>query len=1042
MSGSNHDGPAPATDADPREHLRHALDHAAHLLPVQGPIGVFVHHNTLHAFEHLAFEDAVVEAGRLFGAEPFMPEAWYRDALDEGRITLEDLDAALAEDSPDGASLGLDDSLFGGRIDRRELRRRVLVQARLEADDASIDWWLEEQGLGRRFMPGITLPARVTITGETTPWLSSALRSGALSLEALADPLRGVPASTLVRRWMGVEPSPAGIERALQQDPEACAVACLWVTSANRTQTAAHTDRDGPSDSAPVRLRDLVLAATGRDPDELVDAVLVPAISAFVDQGVAYWPMPDRAKGFHAAFVRLVREGPPLPVPLLTDFRRSIGSTPAEAEDALIESLETLGLSPAEWSDTLEAAAQALPGWAGIMRCLEEHPELAPHECPPCRLVDFLAVRLRLDTLAALRIAREELDHRGSAMDLRTRLGSVVPPKTSLAPSAFALFELAQMCGISAPALRGLSADEVQAVRAELAAFDHVARRRVWHLAYERNHRLGVLGPMARHRQRTQPARDRGPVPPIQAAFCIDEREESLRRHLEEHDPEVETFGAAGFFGLAIAFRGLDDGHHAPLCPVAQQPQHEILEVGDDDDRLPRYTQRRRMLAGLLRGSFFGSRNLLRGAVATFGLGLLSLVPMTLEVLSPHTLERLAARLRAMFLPRPRTRLALRRAAEERNDLELFPGFTVPEMADRIGRLLEDIGLVRRFAPLVAIIGHGSSSLNNPHESAHDCGACGGGRGGPNARLFALMANEPEVRAELRSRGLELPDDTTFVGGYHDTCNDAITWYDLERVPARHAESLVRLRAGFEYARTMDAHERCRRFESVPLDVEPAAALAHVQARAVDLAQPRPEYGHATNAVCVFGRRGLTRGLFLDRRAFLVSYDPSVDPEGEVLGRLLAAMGPVGAGINLEYYFSFVDNERYGCGTKLPHNVTALVGVMNGHGSDLRTGLPWQMVEIHEPVRLLCVVESTAELIGRIAERHPAVGTLVANRWIQLALIHPETGVMTMHDRGSFVPLPEPLAPLPEVARSEQWYRARREHLPIAVITAGTRTSA
>src|SRR5690606_29013332 len=133
----------------------------------------------------------------------------------------------------------------------------------------------------------------------------------------------------------------------------------------------------------------------------------------------------------------------------------------------------------------------------------------------------------------------------------------------------------------------------------------------------------------------------------------------------------------------------------------------------------------------------------------------------------------------------------------------------------------------------------------------------------------------------------------------------------------------------------------------------------HVESRATLYAQPRPEYGHCTNAICIVGRRPATRGLHLDRRAFLVSYDPTIDGDHTILERVLAAVGPVGAGISLEYYFSAVDNGVFGCGTKLPHNVTSLLGVMNGHQSDLQTGLPLQMVEIHEAMRLLLIVEAT-----------------------------------------------------------------------------------
>ncbi|WP_239394841.1 putative inorganic carbon transporter subunit DabA, partial [Frankia sp. CiP3] len=202
-----------------------------------------------------------------------------------------------------------------------------------------------------------------------------------------------------------------------------------------------------------------------------------------------------------------------------------------------------------------------------------------------------------------------------------------------------------------------------------------------------------------------------------------------------------------------------------------------------------------------------------------------------------------------------------------------------------------------------------------------------------------------------------------FLGAYHNTCDESIDYFDVDRVPDRFRPALSRLQEAMDAARRLDAQERCRRFESAPTDIDADQALAHVQEHARDIGQPRPEYGHATNAVCVIGRRSRTRGLYLDRRAFLVSYDPTTDPDGEVLARLLLSAGPVGAGINLEYYFSSVDPVGYGSGTKLPHNITAMVGVMDGHTSDLRTGLPWQMVEIHEPMRLLMIAEATPELL-------------------------------------------------------------------------------
>jgi uncharacterized protein YbcC (UPF0753/DUF2309 family) len=222
---------------------------------------------------------------------------------------------------------------------------------------------------------------------------------------------------------------------------------------------------------------------------------------------------------------------------------------------------------------------------------------------------------------------------------------------------------------------------------------------------------------------------------------------------------------------------------------------------------------------------------------------------------------------------------------------------------------------------------------------------------------------------------------------------------------------------------------------SAPLALSPADARRHVEGRSEDLAQTRPELGHATNAVCHVGRRERSRGLFLDRRAFLTSYDPTRDDaDATILTRTLQAVFPVCGGISLEYYFSHVDPNGYGCGTKLPHNITSLLGVMDGAASDLRTGLPWQMVEIHEPVRLLIVCETTPEVMFGIMDKNPAIGNLARKGWVQLAVQAPDSNALHLFRDGAFRPYTPQAAHLPRAASSADWYRGWRDHLEFAEI--------
>jgi uncharacterized protein YbcC (UPF0753/DUF2309 family) len=467
---------------------------------------------------------------------------------------------------------------------------------------------------------------------------------------------------------------------------------------------------------------------------------------------------------------------------------------------------------------------------------------------------------------------------------------------------------------------------------------------------------------------------------------------------------------------------------------VAIRPQHYVAELEVGGDPLRQRTRRlhRRATGFLGYNVHLGSRLPMRGAVLTAVFGWLALVPLILRVVFPWLWSRWQRMHQAPFRM-SRTRLQLDRQ-DTAPPIGRYAGFTVREMADIVRRVVEDVGGRGRLSRLVLVIGHGSISLNNPHESAHDCGACGGGRGGPNARAFAQMANDPRVRQLLAADGMSIDASTWFVGGQRNTCNNDVTFFDDDRVPEPSRPLFEQAVEAIETARRREAHERGRRFDSVPRWYPPAAALAHVEARANDLAQPRPEYGHATNAFCVIGRRTRTRGLFLDRRAFLVSYDPSADDDGAILARIMAAVVPVVAGINLEYYFSYVDPTGYGCGTKLPHNVTSLLGVMDGAQSDLRTGLPWQMVEIHEPTRLAIVVESPRDRLQHVVDGNPAIDRLVRNRWIWLACLDPRSGTLWELGATGFVPH-TPEHPLAVVAGgSAAWYQGKHGFLPPVAI--------
>lgn len=474
----------------------------------------------------------------------------------------------------------------------------------------------------------------------------------------------------------------------------------------------------------------------------------------------------------------------------------------------------------------------------------------------------------------------------------------------------------------------------------------------------------------------------------FQAMFCIDDRECSLRRYIESIDPGAETFGTPGFFNVPFFFQPEGGKFYTKVCPAPMTPKYLIKEYQAEEGKHVTDIHFSRH-----------SHSLYSGWLFSHIVGFWSAWKLLLNVFRPSEGAATSSSMRHMD---PHSRLTIEHTSDLQFENGLQIGFTVDEMVLMVETQLKSIGLTKKFGPLIYVVGHGSSSANNTHFAAYDCGACSGRPGSVNARVFAHIANRADVREKLRHRGIVLPDETQFVGGLHDTSRDEIAFFDEEVLSdanrPRHATNKRTLLQALD----LNAKERSRRFVSI--DTHQPAERIHekVKTRSVSLFEPRPELNHATNALCIVGRRSITQGLFLDRRAFMNSYDYSIDPDGKYLLGILRPAAPVCGGINLEYFFSRVDNQKLGAGTKLPHNVMGLFGVANGIDGDLRPGLPVQMIEVHDPVRLLMVVEHFPNVILDTIKKSPETYEWFANEWVHLVAINPITKNLSVFRDGAF----------------------------------------
>ena len=127
----------------------------------------------------------------------------------------------------------------------------------------------------------------------------------------------------------------------------------------------------------------------------------------------------------------------------------------------------------------------------------------------------------------------------------------------------------------------------------------------------------------------SKPIKPNPNLPEAQALFCIDDRECSIRRNLEEVNPAIETFGAAGFFGIDFFYQGLDDAYPVAQCPNIITPKHLITESTDK----PKPTSNPQLKK--IKHMHFSAHSMLRGLFYTQTLGLGYAARMAWDVFSP-----------------------------------------------------------------------------------------------------------------------------------------------------------------------------------------------------------------------------------------------------------------------------------------------------------------------------------------------------------------------------------------------------------------------
>ncbi|MGD8547243.1 MAG: DUF2309 domain-containing protein [Thiohalophilus sp.] len=686
--------------------------------------------------------------------------------------------------------------------------------------------------------------------------------------------------------------------------------------------------------------------------------------AAYFDMGQATISMPWRDLSLYQAWLKAASVDRSTAMMGIGDFRRAIGQLPEDPREAIAWAVQQLGIPEDALERYLHASLLSIGGWAAWTRYLRWQAELSGKKDDA--IIDLLAIRIMWDVLLF-----EQKRSPALVAQWREML------EASMRPPSIKRQAAAEIDRIM------LNAMEIGFQRQVISAFSSTANKN--------------------QQSATRPS--------VQAAFCIDVRSEVFRRSLETVAPTVQTIGFAGFFGIFIEYLPLGASKARSHVPVIFNPANRVCErIKGDDETNEKVLGKRRQRLGLAKAwkgfklSASSCFSFVEAAGLMYAPKLLSDSFGWSRPVPDPVKQGLGKQLVDQLEP------AIDATQQGSNCVEHeATGIPQSDWVDHGERILRAMGMTDNFAPLVLLAGHGSSTVNNPHATALDCGACAGQTGEASARVVAKLLNQPEVRRGLLERGIVIPADTWFLAGLHDTTTDEVRLFDTEAMPETLSEQLEQLREWLEEAGDLTRMQRATVMGTANLPDQ--VVTADMYRRANDWSQVRPEWALANNAAFIAAPRKRTHGTDLGGRAFLHDYHWQKDDEFKILELIMTAPMVVANWINMQYYGSVVDNQTFGSGNKVLHNIVGgAIGVLEGNGGDLRVGLPMQSLHdgkqwVHEPQRLSVFIEAPTDAMDDIISRHDLVRQLVDNNWLHLFCINQDGSVAQREESGKWKPL-------------------------------------